>query len=184
MVSQQLLKKLICAGISVLCLSGQTRASDFSLHDWQPCSTALEDANGQEPQEDAKWSLVLSPYTHHWRTSDEHKHVRLGALERNVRGGRFCGLALFNNSFGQPSAYVYVGKQWNGWIGDPKWFVKVSAGVIHGYKDEHKDALTYNHSGFAPVAIPAVGYDFTSKDSANVTLLGTAGVLFAYGHKF
>jgi hypothetical protein len=42
----------------------------------------------------------------------------------------------------------------------------------------------FSHTGFAPVIIPAIGYDFTDKDSVNVTILGTAGLLFAYGRRF
>jgi hypothetical protein len=159
-------------------------ALDLDTTVLQPCPKALEESEANQPAEDAQWSLTLSPYTHHWKVSDEHKHVHLGSLERNLSGGRFCGLALFNNSFGQPSAYLYAGKQWNGFAGEPNIFVKVSAGFIYGYKGDHKDVLYYNHSGFAPVVIPAIGYEFTKKDSANVTILGTAGVLFAYGHKF
>jgi len=166
------------------CGAISAEALDFEPIVLHPCPKALEDVGATEPADDAKWSLTLSPYTHHWKVSDEHKHVKLGALERNVSGGRFCGLALFNNSFGQPSAYLYAGRQWNGFAGVPNIFVKVSAGFIYGYKGEHKDVLYYNHSGFAPVVIPAVGYEFTKKDSANVTILGTAGLLFAYGRKF
>jgi len=108
----------------------------------------------------------------------------LVGIERYVKGDRFCGLSFFNNSFGQPSLYLYVGQQWNGLAVAPKVFIKFSAGFIYGYKGEHRDVLFYNHSGIAPAVVPAIGYDFTEKDSASLAILGTAGVLFAYGHRF
>jgi hypothetical protein len=166
------------------CALSQAHAADFQMRNWQPCPNVLDDQNGKEPEEDARWSLTLSPYTHHWTDSADYKHVRLVGLERNVSGGRFCGLALFTNSFGQPSGYLYAGKQWNGLMGSPRLFFKLSAGVIYGYEGEHKGALMFSHAGFAPVIIPAFGYDFTDKDSVNVAILGTAGVLFAYGRRF
>ena len=170
--------------LSLACVLGKAHAADFQMRNWQPCPNVLADENGKEPKEDARWSLTLSPYTHHWTNSADYKHVRLVGLERNVSGGRFCGLALFTNSFGQPSAYLYAGKQWNGLMGSPRLFFKLSAGVIYGYEGEHKGALMFSHTGLAPVIIPAFGYDFTDKDSVNVTILGTAGVLFAYGRRF
>lgn len=170
--------------MSLACTFGQVQAQELQMRNLQPCPNILVDQDGKEPKEDARWSLTLSPYTHHWTNSSDYKHVRLVGLERNLSGGRFCGLALFTNSFGQPSAYLYAGKQWNGILGNPKLFIKASAGVIYGYEGEHKGALMFSHTGLAPVIIPAFGYEFTEKDSANVAILGTAGVLFAYGRRF
>ena len=81
-------------------------AADGGLYDWQPCPDSLGVEGGAEPAK--KWDLTLSPYTKHWSHNPEHKQVVLVALDSHVKGGRFCGLALFTNSFGQESAYVYV----------------------------------------------------------------------------
>ena len=97
---------------------------------------------------------------------------------------RFCGVALFRNSFGQPSAYVYVGKQWTGVLDTPKMFTKVSAGLIYGYKGKYQHKIPFNDYGIAPAVIPSLGWQFNKQESAQVMVLGTAGLLFAYGRSF
>jgi hypothetical protein len=163
--------------------SGAAAAADSSLYDLQPCPDSLAVQGGAEPSR--KWDLSLSPYTFHWSgSSPEHKPVKLMSLDRQLQGGRFCGLALFTNSFGQPSAYGYVGQQWNNILGNPKLFSKVSAGLIYGYKGKHKDAIAFNSAGIAPAIIPSLGYAFSPQDSAQVFVLGTAGLTFAYVRSF
>lgn len=162
--------------------SASVQAADHSLYDWQPCPDSLAVEGGQQPAK--KWDLTISPYTHHWTNNPEHKQVMLGALDSHVSGGRFCGLALFTNSFGQGSAYAYVGQQWDGLLGNPKLFTKVSAGFLYGYRGEYKDKIPFNQAGIAPAIIPSLGYAITPKDSAQVFLLGNAGLLFAYARSF
>ena len=161
---------------------GAAHAADGGLSDWQPCPDSLAVDGGAEPTK--KWDLTISPYTHHWTNNPEHKQVILVALDSHVRGGRFCGLALFTNSFGQGSAYAYVGQQWDGLFGNPKLFTKLSAGFLYGYRGEYKEKIPFNNYGIAPAIIPSLGYAFTSKDSAQVFVLGNAGLLFAYGRSF
>ncbi len=168
-----------------LCVSlgqGAAHAAEGGLYDWQPCPDSLGVEGGTEPPK--KWDLTLSPYTKHWSHNPEHKQVVLVALDSHVKGGRFCGLALFSNSFGQESAYVYVGQQWDGLFGNPKLFTKVSAGFLYGYRGQYKEKIPLNHLGIAPAIIPSLGYAITPKDSAQVYLLGTAGLLFAYSRSF
>ncbi|BDU52443.1 hypothetical protein [Limnohabitans sp. INBF002] len=158
------------------------QAAGNDLYDWQPCPDSLAVEGGEQPTK--KWDLTISPYTHHWSNNPEHKQVILVALDSHVSGGRFCGLALFTNSFGQGSAYAYVGKQWDGILGNPKLFTKVSAGLLYGYRGAYKEKIPFNNYGIAPAIIPSLGYAFTPKDSAQVFLLGNAGVLFAYARSF
>jgi len=158
------------------------QAADNNLYDWQPCPDSLAVEGGAQPTK--KWDLTLSPYTHHWSYSPEHKQVMLGALDSHVSGGRFCGMALFTNSFGQGSTYVYVGQQWDGIWGNPQLFTKVSAGLLYGYRGAYKDKIPFNQAGIAPAIIPSLGYAITPKDSAQVFLLGNAGLLFAYARSF
>jgi hypothetical protein len=168
--------------LSSLLSMGTANAADNGLYDFQPCPDSLAIAGADQPNK--KWDLTLSPYTHHWSNNPEHKQVLLGALDSHVSGGRFCGLALFTNSFGQGSAYAYVGQQWDGILGNPKLFSKVSAGLLWGYRGEYKDKIPFNQAGIAPAVIPSLGYYVTPKDSAQVYLLGNAGLLFAYTRSF
>jgi hypothetical protein len=176
--------RTILSTLALVCASwlGAAHASDNNLYDWQPCPDSLAEEGGAQPNK--KWDLTLSPYTYHWHYSPEHRPVKLVAMDSHVAGGRFCGMAAFTNSFGQASAYVYVGKQWDGILGNPKIFSKVSAGLLWGYRGEYRDKIPFSHAGIAPAIIPSIGYYFTPKDSAQVYLLGNAGLLFSYTRGF
>ena len=158
------------------------QAEDFT--DWRPCPASLAQADAPEPPNGTRWELTLSPYAYHWNDNPEHRPVFLGALDRTVAGNRFCGLALFRNSFGQPSAYAYVGQRWDSIAGHDKLFTKVSVGFIYGYKGKYQDKIPLNGYGIAPAIVPSIGYDFAKNASVQAMLLGTAGILFAYGHNF
>lgn len=132
----------------------------------------------------ARWELSFSPYTHHWHHDDAHKNVALIAIERFQPDNALWGAALFNNSFGQTSGYVYYGHQWDGVFGQPGLYTKLSAGVIYGYRGKYKDKVPYNHDGFSPAIIPAIGYRLTPVDAVQVAILGTAGVMFSYSRRF
>ncbi len=152
---------------------------------WNPCPSVLSTGNDDaDTNTQKRWDLTLSPYTHHWSYNPNHKPVVLAALERRVAQDRFCGLALFSNSFGQPSTYVYVGKQWEGVLDNPKLFTKVSAGLIYGYKGQYQHKIPFNDYGIAPAIIPSLGWHISPNQSAQVMVLGTAGLLFAYGQRF
>jgi hypothetical protein len=131
------------------------------------------------------WELVLSPYTYHWSEDPAHKHIGLVGLElHNPADHSLWGLALFPNSFGQNSAYAYYGHEFNEIFGQPRLFLKVSAGLIYGYKGEYKNKVPLNIGGFSPVIIPALGYRITPRDSVQAAVLGTAGVMFMYTRGF
>jgi hypothetical protein len=171
-----------------LCLltafNSQAQTTASAAHNWQPCPDVLAESDAAAPDKDKQWDFTLAPYAHHWNYNPEHRPVFLGAVNRHVNGNRFCGLALFRNSFGQPSAYIYVGKQWNQLLGNPQLFAKVSAGLLYGYKDKYQNKIPFNDYGIAPAIIPSLGYSFTRDDSMQVMVLGTAGLLFSYGHSF
>ena len=179
--------KIHTYALSVLALTGLLNTSLTQAQepaDWNPCPASLAQADAPEPPNGSRWELTLSPYTYHWNDNPEHRRVFLGALDRTVAGNRFCGLALFRNSFGQPAAFGYVGQRWDGIGGHAKLFAKVSAGFIYGYKGKYHDKIPFNHYGVAPAIIPAIGYDFEKNESVQAMVLGRAGVLFAYGRSF
>ncbi len=180
----QILKRRCVALCLFSAVCAQAQTTETAAHNWQPCPDFLAESNAPAPAKDKQWDLTLAPYAHHWRYNPEHRPVFLGAIDRHVNGNRFCGLALFRNSFGQPSAYVYVGKQWNNLMGNPQLFAKVSAGLIYGYKDKYQNKIPFNDYGIAPAIIPSLGYALSRDDSLQVMVLGTAGLLFSYGHSF
>ena len=79
---------------------------------------------------------------------------------------------------------MYVGQQWDGLLDNPKIFSKVSAGFLYGYRGRYKHKVPLNDWGIAPAIIPSLGYAITPQDAAQVYILGTSGVLFAYSHSF
>ena len=172
------------AALALACTTGvgNAHATDNGLYDWQPCPDSLAAEGETRPTK--KWEVMLSPYTHHWNYSPEHKPVVLVAVDEQLPGNRFCGVALFSNSFGQPSTYVYAGQQYNNLMGNPNLFVKVTAGILYGYVGKYQDKVPLNHNGFSPAIIPSIGYRLNEHDSLQVKVLGNAGLMFSYGRSF
>jgi hypothetical protein len=124
--------------------------------------------------------LQLSPYTVHFNPKTEHRPVRLIGVERELENGKIQGAAVFSNSFGQDSAFLYP---WGGVYKDI-WGVrdlsfKWMGGVIYGYKPPYENKVPGNYKGFSPGLIPALHYQFTPRWSGQLNWLGTAGIMFA-----
>ncbi|QHE77321.1 hypothetical protein [Hydrogenophaga sp. PBL-H3] len=132
-----------------------------------------------------RYEAFFSPYTHHWTPNDEHEQVYALSVSRLLPNNRYCGFSLFNNSFGQPSAYAFIGKSWPGfWQAQPALYASLSAGVIYGYVGKYKNKVPLNVGGFSPVVIPAIGYRLSPKSSLEIQLLGTAAVMFGTTWRF
>ncbi len=174
MFSKYTLKVLLCAALGVSLNQG-AQASDL-IQTLCPSDSTAQEKDGL--------SLTLSPFTHHWSYNPDHKTVNLVGIDKLGADERFCGLALFTNSFGQPSAYVYFGKEWPQIWGSDKLFFKLSGGFLYGYEGQYKDKIPFNNYGIAPAVIPSLGLRFTPHDSAQMILLGDSAIMFAYGHSF
>lgn len=125
------------------------------------------------------YEIFVSPYTHHWTSSEEHRPVRAVSISRLLPNTRFCGFSLFTNSFGQPSAYAFTGKYWpQPFESMPEVYVSVSGGIVYGYVGSFKNKVPLNVGGFSPVIIPTVGYRLSKRSALEVQLLGTAAVMF------
>lgn len=128
--------------------------------------------------------LTFSPHTHHWKHSPEHKPVVMLAVDQKLPGDRFCGLSLFNNSFGQPSVYLYAGQKFNRVLGVQRLFAEVTAGMLYGYVEPYENKVPLNHNGFSPAIIPSIGYQLSLQDSLQIQILGTAGIMLSFGRNF
>jgi hypothetical protein len=166
-----LLPLLLCAGLSLSAQAAEHHCPQFLAKEGAP-----------EPEH--RGEFTFSPYTIHWSNNPEHKHVYLVALDEQLPGGRLCGLSLFSNSFGQPSAYVYAGQQFNNLFDNPQLFLKVTGGILYGYVGKYQNKVPLNHHGFSPAIIPSLGYKLTEHDSVQIKLLGTAGLMLSYGRQF
>ncbi|MES2184088.1 MAG: ABC transporter ATP-binding protein [Pseudomonadota bacterium] len=130
------------------------------------------------------WEVVAAPFALHWSNETEHRHVVLLGLERTDTDGSMWGAAAFRNSFGQPSAYGYYGHVWEGVLNQPKLYTKLSGGVLYGYKGQYKNKVPFNRHGFGLAVIPAVGWRLSPRDALQVSVLGTAALIFSYNRRF
>lgn len=172
---------LLVALASALSMPGALAQNTSSASEYN-CPSFLVQEGAEKPS--YKGEFTVSPYTHHWSRSPEHRHVLLMAVDEQLPGNRLCGFSLFSNSFGQPTVYLYAGQQFNGLLGEPRLFLKLTAGVLYGYVGKYQDKVPLNHHGFSPGLIPALGYRFTDRDSVQMKVLGTAGLMFSYGRSF
>lgn len=130
-------------------------------------------------------AFFLSPYTHHWQHSEEHKPVILWGVQRHLPNQRLCGMSLFSNSFGQPSLYAFTGWHWpQPSSKQPRWYASVTAGVLYGYVGEHKDKVPLNVKGFSPAIIPALGWRINDQTALEIHVLGTAALMFGLSRPF
>ena len=127
----------------------------------------------------AAWRVALSPHTEHYQRSEDHRYVWLAGLERESADGGLMGAGHFRNSFGQPTWYVYPwGGVYRNLLNVRPLFFKWSVGVIYGYRPPYEDKVPVNIGGFAPVIMPAVGWNFGRGFSGQLNLVGTAAVMF------
>jgi hypothetical protein len=146
-----------------------------------PAAAAASPWSAPEPWRTDRFYLETSLYTRHFHydaAHDDHQKLILG--EWNVTQTWLVGAAAFDNSFGQPSQYVYGGFRWRPFDAAQPFYVKVSAGLVHGYKDQYRDKIPLNHSGVAPVIIPSFGYCF-NRLCSEVVVFGGAGLLWTLG---
>lgn len=61
---------------------------------------------------------------------------------------------------------------------------KWTAGLLYGYKEPYENKVPLNYNGFSPGAIIALEYEFKPGWSAQVDMLGTAGLMFQLNMPF
>ncbi len=130
-----------------------------------------------------EWRVQTSLYTKHWSNNPEHvNNTQLIGIEFVTPKKWIGGFAYFQNSFGQPSEYLYVGYSWDLFHKD--WFYfKLTAGLLHGYKDEFKDKIPFNGLGIAPAAVPSFGVRY-KRGFAELQILGGAAITITAGLSF
>ncbi len=138
-----------------------------------------------EPWRTDRMYFQFAYYTWHFHYDPDHQQSYLADFEyrfdRTWLGGQWIGgFSLFQNSFGQFSQYVYGALQWRPWEEHPQAYVKVSAGLLHGYSGEYKHKIPFNDLGTAPAIIPSVGYCW-NRYCGEFVLLGFNAALFTIG---
>lgn len=134
----------------------------------------------------AEWRFQTSLYTKHWSPDPEHvNNQKLLNLEFATTDRWIYGFAHFDNSFGQPSQYLYAGYSWPLFSKD--WaYLKLTGGILHGYKEPYEDKIPLNSLGFAPAIIPTLGFKY-KRVFTELQIAGTAAITvtagFSFGHK-
>jgi hypothetical protein len=147
-----------------------------------------DDAMAEDASAENNFFVQTSVYTHHFFPSPVHEnHNRLVNLEWQTRDytqwgadRTLFGLAVFKNSFGQPSEYAYVGQRWDV---HESVYLKLTAGLLHGYKDPYQNKIPLNHYGVAPVIVPAIGLRY-KQATLETIFLSNRAVMLAIGFQF
>ncbi len=134
-------------------------------------------------QNTGHWRFVVSPFSHHFRHSEEHRYVWAIGMERQRGDDWLAGASYFSNSFGQPSAYLYVGKRFPALWGQPQLFGQASAGLMYGYRGRFQNKVPANYNGFSPGALVSLGWQFTPRVATTAHLLGDAGVMLQLSYE-
>ena len=133
-----------------------------------------------------EWRFQTSLYTKHWDPESEHvNNTKLLNLEFMEASGWIYGFAHFDNSFGQPSQYLYAGRSWP--LVKKDWaYFKLTGGLLHGYEEPYEDKIPYNGLGVAPAIIPTFGLKY-KRVHTELQILGASAITvtagFSFGHK-
>jgi hypothetical protein len=140
-------------------------------------------AGNASAMEIAEWRFQTSIYTHHWSSDPDHvSNSKLLDIEFETTKRWIGGFAYFDNSFGQPSQYLYAGYSWPLFKTDWAYF-KVTGGLLHGYKDPYEDKIPANGLGVAPAIVPTFGFKY-KRILTEFQILGTAAITWTIGFNF
>jgi len=128
------------------------------------------------------WQAQTSLYTRHFSPDPEHNNRQdLIGLERHRGDGMLLGGATFRNSFSQRSTYLYLGRQFP--LGVSPFHLKLTGGLLHGYRGEHWDKIPLNRYGVAPAILPSAGVTH-GRFVGEVIMVGTAATMITAGVRF
>ncbi|PMQ13119.1 hypothetical protein PseAD21_05510 [Pseudomonas sp. AD21] len=128
------------------------------------------------------WYAQTSVYTRHYSPDPEHNnHQDLIGIERNQASGWVWGGATFRNSFRQRSNYAYVGKRYDS--SEYPVYLKITGGLLQGYRGDYKDKIPLNRYGVAPVIIPSIGTHYGPL-AAELVFLGANAAMVTTGVRF
>ena len=143
-------------------------------------------ADGPARQVDSaqgRLTILGSPKVVHFDPDPEHVDWSwLVGIEWQRPDSRWhFGFSYFNNSFGQKCQFYYAGYIWKLSDSYPNWYLKLSGGLIYGYKEPYEDKVPFNHNGYSPGLFPALGYKM-DRWSVQLITLGTAGAMLTLGY--
>lgn len=167
----------------LIALASAAPAAQSPASDPAPPSPGLA-APAEAPDEPWRTDRIyLQTSLNNLHFHDDPAHVKYPKLvygEYHLSDRSLVGAAAFDNSFGQSSQAVFGGWRYRPLPELQPLYVKVLAGVVHGYRGQYRDKIPFNRSGFAPAIIPSVGY-CVSRVCSEVVIIGGAGLLLTFG---
>lgn len=119
-----------------------------------------DDQSQESGWEVEQWYIFTSIYTKHFDPEPEHvNNQKMLGLESEMKNNWVFGLAVFDNSFGQNSQYLYTGYKWD-LFSSKLWYFKLTGGLLHGYKEPYEDKIPLNGLGVAPAIVPTLGFQY------------------------
>jgi len=129
------------------------------------------------------WGIQTSLYTKHWDPDPDHtNHQKLIGPELFFENNYLVGLAIFRNSFDQPSQFLYIGKTWS-LFRSRYFYFKLVGGLLHGYKEPFEDKIPFNGLGVAPAILPSFGFRY-KHIMLEAQIAGTAAITITGGLRF
>jgi hypothetical protein len=123
--------------------------------------TPADDAHPHSrPERTGTFVVSFAPYAHHTGKGNYNSRADFRALEWESPEQWSIGGASFRNSFAQPCWYAFGGRRFTLKHHSGRFFAKITAGVIYGYKSPHRDAVPLNCGGYSPAIIPSLGYRY------------------------
>lgn len=148
-----------------------------------------------------RYTISTSLWTTHFNPQPEHNNTqRFLGIERH--GDNFVteplqahfavlesadpllGVSHFHNSYHQSTLFVYAGL--SKVFGEHRAVtarVKVSAGFLHGYRNQFQYKVPLNNLGTSPAAIPSVTLHY-GRFNTEMILFGTSGMMINLGYSF
>ncbi len=135
--------------------------------------------HAEETSQRSFWQFQTSAYTRHYHDDPDHtNHQKLIGIEYDDAHAWLYGVGLFRNSFNQPTQYAYFGKRFES--DRLPIYLKITGGLLHGYRGEYRDKIPLNRFGVAPAVVPALGMHL-GPATAELNILGAAALMLNIG---
>lgn len=167
----------------------------------KPTAEETQTSTNRYSADGYRYNLSTSLWTTHFNPRPEHNNTQkfLG-LERYGDNyvtaplqARFAplesadpllGIAHFSNSYSQATVYAYAGFNRTFWQRDElQASIKITAGFIHGYRNEFQTKIPFNSYGTSPAAVPSLSLRYRRLNGEAI-LFGASGIMLNIGYSF
>ena len=122
--------------------------------------------------------LQFGAYAHYSSRDDYEGVPVLIAAEVGRPQELYYGLALFDNSFGHLSQFVYAGTEWLLPKVHDQFRARLAFGIVHG--DWGENELALSHNGFALGIVPSFGFK-NDRYGIDLVILSNAAMMLSVG---